>query len=180
MGQWRTLDELVYYHMGPRRFAEEINRRIDEKYRAWPRDKITVYADPSSLYGDDKQDEDDLSWFDIVRRKTGLDFRAAPTNNLNPRLEAVRGPMTLMIDGRVPGYLLSPTCTRLWRAYASDYCYRRIKGPHERHREVPDKNEASHVADADQYAMLGGGEYGSVMERREASLDITKITEAIE
>jgi hypothetical protein len=93
----------------------------------------------------------------------------APTNDPNKRREAVAFYMTNLIDGE-PGMLVHPQAKVLRKAYQGGYCFRRIQvGGDERYRDAPDKNEYSHVAEADQYLMLGAGEDRTIM-RRDASI----------
>jgi hypothetical protein len=66
--------------------------------------------------------------------------------------------MKRMIDGE-PGMLIHPRCKRLRKAYQGGYHYKRVQvGGDARYRDEPDKDLYSHVADADQYLMLGAGE----------------------
>jgi hypothetical protein len=165
-GQWLGLDELVTENMGAVRFGEELNRLLaTEKYRGM---RAVCWADPSAIF---KGQNDENSWVDTVRSVTGLTVRPAPgNNNLTPRLDAVRLPLTRLIDGR-PGYLLSPTCKVRRKAMNSGYRYKRVAVQGGvRFEDKPDKNESSHVMDAEQYGKLGGGEYIEVMGRKQSSL----------
>ena len=106
---------------------------------------------------------------EIVNHVTGLRFRAAPSTNPSVRLDAVRQPLTRLIDGRQPGLLLSPHCRVLRRGFNSSYRYKRIfVAGRAQYMDVPEKNDASHVHDALQYALLGGGEFAQVRGRRES------------
>lgn len=103
--------------------------------------------------------------FDILRAG-GLVAEPAKTNDPTLRIEAVRVPMTRMIDGTA-GMLIHPDCRVLRKGYAGGYNYRRVQlGGDARFRDVPDKNMFSHVCDADQYLMIGAGE-GKAIVRRE-------------
>jgi hypothetical protein len=82
-------------------------------------------------------------------------------------MEAVRVPLTRLIDGR-PGLVISPTCRVLRKGFNSGYRYRRVQlAGSERYEDKPEKNEWSHVHDSAQYALLGGGELAEVTGRRE-------------
>ena len=109
---------------------------------------------------------DERSWVEVVSAVTGIAFRPAPSNALSLRLEAVRQPMARLIDGR-PGLLVSPTCKVLRRGFNSAYKFKRVfvGGSVVRYMDQPEKNEASHVQDALQYAMLGAGGYHDVRVR---------------
>jgi hypothetical protein len=74
--------------------------------------------------------------------------------------------MKRLIDGE-PGMLIHPQCRTLRKGYAGGYHYKRVQvSGDEKYRDEPDKNLYSHVCDADQYGMLGGGE-GKAIVRRE-------------
>jgi hypothetical protein len=112
---------------------------------------------------------DERSWVEIVNHVTGLRFRAAPSNNPSVRLDAVRQPLTRLIDGRQPGLLLSPRCRALRRGFNSSYRYKRIfVAGRAQYLDTPEKNDASQVHDALQYGLLGGGEFADVRGRRQA------------
>lgn len=84
--------------------------------------------------------------------------RPAPGNNrLNVRLEAVEQCLNRMVDGAA-GLLVSPTCTTLKAAMDGGYHYRKLATTAERYSDEPEKDKYSHIADALQYALLGGGE----------------------
>lgn len=166
-GQWRKLAELTTHARehnsvtGPTRFGEAVARILAEKFRGLP---VHGLADPSAAYGADRANGEE-DWIAIVSRVSGVRFRPAPTNSPSVRLEAVRLPMTRMIDGRAPGLLICPTCRHTLQAYSRDYQWQVTAG---RRGERPLKNWASHLADADQYALLDGGAYHEVMGRTRA------------
>lgn len=163
-GQWRLLDELVaeeHASMGAKRFGGLLAQLLAERYRGLP---VIAWGDPSAGEGADRvAGEDD--WLRMVGHAIGAPVRAAPTNRLHPRLEAVRLPLTRLIDGHLPGVLLSPRCRVLRKGFNSHYRYRRVQVAGGRYDDKPDKNPWSHVHDALQYVMLGGGEYAEVMSR---------------
>jgi len=69
-------------------------------------------------------------------------------------------PMNRLIDGR-PGLLVSKDCARIRKSLSGGYHFKRVAmgGGQERFRDMPSKNEHSHVGDAYGYLMLGGGEH---------------------
>ena len=65
-----------------------------------------------------------------------------------------------------PGFLLDPKVKVLRKGLAGAYCYKRVQvSGDERFKDTPDKNEYSHVADALQYCLIGGGAGDSVRYR---------------
>ena len=164
-GGWHILEELVgEAGMGAVRFGEALARLLNEDRYANCR-TINGTADPSAQDGNDKQ-AGEMSWIEIVAAKAGIRVRPAPTNKLIPRLEAVRLPLTRLIDGK-PGFLLSPRCEVLREGFASSYRFRKMNTKDERYDEEPEKNDSSHPHDALQYLCSAGGEDGAVRERKD-------------
>jgi len=165
-GQLRRLANVVAarHGVGPKRFGVEVAALL-----ATPRfmpflvqTNIRGNGDPSAFHGQDKEDPDDAHWMDRFASAAGLvgDMRPrpAPTNLLTPRLQAVRD--TLVVEEGLPRGLFDPENVKeLRRAYNGAYRYRKLHVTgDERYDLEPEKNDASHVADADQYlAMMEGG-----------------------
>lgn len=163
-GQWRILGELVgATGTGARRFAQALAKTLKEKFQEAR--TIKAWADPSAAYGADKQ-AGEQSWIEIVAAEAGITVEAAPTNKLIPRLEAVRLPLTRLIDTE-PGLLLSDACLVLRQGFNATYRYRKVKPNEEVYAEEPEKNEASHPHDALQYLLSGGGEHFEVLDRKD-------------
>ncbi len=98
-----------------------------------------------------------------------LDVRcqAAPSNNLTERLEAVKSVLNRAIDGE-SGLIISPRCGHLRKALSGGYHYKTVRSANgARTLETPEKNTYSHVADALQYCLSGGGEYQHVLYHRQ-------------
>jgi hypothetical protein len=156
-GNWRVVDELVCEHgTGPRRFARELRHLLSTQYpHHWAerRHMIRAWGDPAAAHGQDKKDGE-ASWLQIVSAELGIQVLPAPSNRLHPRLEAVRRPLS-----RNRGFLLSTVCKRLRKGFNGLYRYlRRMHAGSTLYSDEPEKNEASHIQDALQYALLGGGE----------------------
>jgi hypothetical protein len=163
-GSWRVVDELVgETGTGPTRFGEALAQRLHERYGK--ASAIVGWADPSASDGADKRGGEQ-SWVEIVAAKAAITIRPAPTNRLIPRLEAVRRPLSRLIDGK-PGLLLSPRCATLRQGFAAGYRFRKRVGSNETD-DVPEKNSYSHVHDALQYALSGGGEDLAIRERADS------------
>lgn len=172
-GQLRRLAEVVatQHGVGPKKFGEAV-RAMLETARFSPffvAGNVRGYADPSAFYGADKEDPDDAAWVDRFARAAGLlgDMRPrpAPSNLLTPRLQAVRD--TLVVDEGHPKSLFDPQhCRTLRQAYNGGYRNRklRIVGS-DRYDPEPEKNNYSHVADADQYLAMMEGGYARAMGR---------------
>jgi hypothetical protein len=155
-GQILIHQEIVCDGIGAVRFAEQIKRELAENFPGFP---ITgLWGDPA---GAQKAQTDESTVFAIMKA-AGLPFRPAPGQKISLRLEAVRAPLTRLVDGK-PGVLIHRRCTMLRAALSGKYCYKRIQVTAERYMDKPDKNEYSHVADAMTYLALGMGEGKALM-----------------
>lgn len=157
-GQWRKHSEIVTENMGIVRFAEVLRNHLAVHY---PKHNLrSITGDPAG----DIRNDDERTTYDLLRA-AGIEARPASSNEPTLRIEAVGAGMRRMIDGE-PGMLIHPRCRMLRKAYAGAYHYKRMALAGEaRFRDVPEKNAHSHVADADQYLMLGAGE-GKALVRR--------------
>src|SRR4051812_27103138 len=69
-----------------------------------------------------------------------------------------------------PGRMISPACKVLRKGFAGGYHFKRVKVTgDERYHDTPNKNEFSHVHDALQYALSGGGEVRALTGLRGAA-----------
>lgn len=147
-GQVRVFDELQAERMAVKQFWRDV---VYPHYRAKWGDFEVVGAsfDPAGnaegegegksaigLLNDEYETDDPLR----------LPFYVYPceTNDPTRRQDAVRTPLTRMIDG-APAFLLHPRCKTLRAGFNGKYCYRkmRVVGP-ARYHQKPDKNAYSH------------------------------------
>ena len=103
-----------------------------------------------------------------------LRVRPAPTNSPTARWEAVRLPLTRLIDGQ-PGFLLDPGCKVLRAGFNAGYRFRKKNASDaSEYHEQADKNKYSHPHDALQYALSGGGEDAEIRGRGQRDRDRRK------
>lgn len=157
-GQWRILAELCMEDAGVVRFAETLAGFMAQHFGGAPLG--TCWGDPAGAY----RDQQERTALELMTTHTGWKWRPAPcgNNDLTIRLEVVKGALGRLIDGK-PGIVFSPKCPTLREAMNGRYHYRPIRSAgsdlgHQEFREEPHKNSYSHVADALQYLLLGGGE----------------------
>lgn len=157
-GQWRVFAELTTDRSGIRRFGQALKVFMATHYP-----NLTVgcaWGDPSGTAGDEGE-----TAFDILKAETGWVWKPAPTNDAEIRREALRGPLARMIDGE-PGFLVSSTCGTIRKGLVSGFHYRFIASSNgATTHEQPTKNSYSHVCEAVEYLVLGGGEYDVVHQR---------------
>lgn len=161
-GRWRIINELVSDDVGIDRFCEQARPWLVENFPGLQPGQIKLWGDPA---GTQKAQTDEKTCFQIMRAH-GFDPQPGPTQNPTIRREAVASPMGRLIVGQ-PGFLISPTCTTLRKGLMGGYCYKRLKVSDERYQDHPDKNLYSHVADALQYLMCGGGEAHALVSSRQ-------------
>jgi len=154
-GQWRMLAELSTHDrerggvVGPQRFGEALAALLAERAPGLPAE---VVADPAAAYGADRE-AGEASWIDIVARAAGLPVRAARSQDPTLRIEALRRPLTRLLEAGKPGLVLDPSCRLMARALARDYRWQVTAG---RRGDRAVKNWASHLVEAAQYALLDG------------------------
>ena len=150
-GQLRVLKEYTSEDMGIRTFAKSIV--LPGLQKDFPYCKIgSSRADPSGIAHDMIMEE--LSCIGELN-SLGIETIGARTNDIEPRIGAVRYFLNMMIDGK-PAFVLSREgCPQLRRGFIKDYCYKRISvSGEERYKEVPHKNASSHPHDGLQYSAL--------------------------
>jgi hypothetical protein len=166
-GQLQFIDELCADDLGAVRFAEDAARYIRSHYRNRP---ISGHGDPA---GDQRAQTDERTPFDVVNSQ-GIPIGPAPTNDFTLRREAIARALTrLTMLGR-PALVVSPKCKRLRKAMNGGYHFKRVAAAgDDRFRDVPDKNEYSHVAEAAQYLAVGEGEDSRALE---SSVERRRVT----
>ena len=112
-----------------------------------------MIGDPA---GDFRAQTDESTPFQVLRG-AGLTARPAQSNDVSLRIEAVAGTLNRMVEGQ-SGLLVDYRCKELIKGFEGGYGYRRMQVSGERYDDKPDKNRFSHIHDALQYLMLGGGE----------------------
>jgi hypothetical protein len=172
--QWRGLAELWAIHQGPDAFSENLNSLLS---RLVPGYEVLGTADPMACVGD--PDKEGSAFADIVSRKTGVRFKAAPTNLLGPRLDAVRIPLKLMIDAQTPAFLISPTMLQTRAAFNGRYMFEKKRGNEAQEDEKPVKTHPwSDLVDSVQYTFCKFGDYHEVQGRAARSRPQRRVTQA--
>lgn len=146
-GTLNVLEEVVSIDMGLEQFVKTKLQPLLYESRYSGRETYIV-GDPA---GTSKSQVNELSCFDVLK---AAGFRAYPaaTNDIGPRLRAVE---SLLLQNRMGGPAVrieAGRCPTLVKALWHDYRYKR-----RRSGELlpsPEKNGASHIADAFQYGCL--------------------------
>ena len=159
-GRWLLLQEIVAFDMGIVRFAELLRQELATRYSGCD---AMIIGDPA---GDFRAQTDESTPFQVLRG-AGLVARPAQSNDVSLRIEAVAGTLNRMVDGK-SGVLIDPRCKELIKGFEGGYGYRRMQVSGERYDDKPEKNRFSHIHDALQYLMLGGGEGREVLGHKPA------------
>lgn len=150
-GQLLILKEYVADGMGIRSFAESIV--IPSIAKDFPYCKVgESIADPAGNSRSEVVEE-----MSCIGELTSLGIRTEParTNDISPRIGAVRYFLNKMIDGK-PGLLLDKkNCPTLFKGFVKGYVYARVAvSGEERYKDTPNKNMYSHPMDALGYGCL--------------------------
>ena len=142
-GQWVVVDELVSDSMGIDRFSDEV---LEHSARYFPDTDFIDIGDPA---GAQRAQTDEKTCFQILWAK-GIQIEPG-LQDPTIRQECVRKPLRTLVSGK-PQFALHPRCRVLRKGFMGAYAFRRMQVSGERYTSVPDKNEASHIHDALQYA----------------------------
>jgi hypothetical protein len=116
--------------------------------------EVVDFADPAAF---DRRANDSQSAADILRRSCGIHLSPGP-RTLTARFEPVRrwllGAHPYPAPGEPMGKLLiDPNCPRLKEAFKSAYHFKTLPGAQARYHDIPEKNWASHLMNALEYAI---------------------------
>lgn len=153
-GQVRVVHELVCEDMGAQLFAKLL--RVDIN-RFFPHCDVQYWGDPA---GGNKTQNDEFTYFQILKQHAGITVRPSPVLRIKPRLEAVKSLFLRNVYGGKPAVLISTACKVFISGLSGGYKFRQLQVSGEaRHHDEPEKNRYSDVQDAFQYAVCGMGEY---------------------
>ena len=173
-GRWNVFHEIVSQDMGLERFGQHLLYELNTRFKNL---EPQIWGDPA---GSKRDEIFEVTSFDHLRT-LGLNARPTASNDFQVRREAGAAPMLRLIDGK-PGLQVHASCRQLRKALAGGYHFKRvgIGGGYDRFRDVPNKNQSSHVGDAYGYLCSGGGEHrrlvrgqrpGAVFEPAQAKMD---------
>jgi hypothetical protein len=151
IGQWLIAREFCGEDIGVDPHAAALKRFLATELPGFTVGKVT--GDPSGR----AKGAHDMDMFRIVQSRLGGVAIPALTNDPDTRIEAVNGTFRRLINGS-PAILIDPRCKMLRAACISGYRYKKLRQAGNQYTDKPDKNEHSHVAEALQYLLLGGGE----------------------
>lgn len=157
-GRWRVLAEMWAENTGASAYADLLKPFMATTF---PGFNFVMFGDPA---GEHLAEAADVSPMLMFRAK-GLKILPAPTNDPSIRINAVDQLLRRDDGDGGPAFLVSPRCRALLAAMGGGYMYRRLQVSGEQYSEQPVKDRHSHIADALQYAVIGGGEGRALVSR---------------
>jgi hypothetical protein len=151
-GNWRVLSELIGSNESASIFAPKVKRHLAQTY---PGFKVEFWGDPR---GADRGQTDESTAYDIFRAH-GMNVLPATTDN-SPEMR--RSAMSSVLNRR-NGFKINPACMTIKVGFAGGYHYQKVRGTG-MYKLRPEKNLYSHVCEAVENAILGGGEGDAVVE----------------
>lgn len=145
-GRWVVLKELIGDNESAQVFAPRVRRTLAQWF---PGFKAEFWGDPR---GADKTQSTETTAYDIFMAH-GMRVMPATTDN-NPEMR--RSAVGAVLDRR-NGFQINPSCLVAKTGFAGGYHYPKIKGTG-MFSERPRKNRFSHIVEAIENAILGGGE----------------------
>ena len=146
-GNWLALAELIGENESAQLFAPRVKRLLSRNFQGF---EAEFWGDPR---GGDGTQATETTAFDIFQ-KLGMRVLPATTDNA-PELR--RSAMEAVL-GRRSGFKAARSCLMLRRGLSGGYHYAKIKGREGMYAPRPVKNSYSHVVEAMENMILGGGE----------------------
>lgn len=142
-GRVLSLSEITSTNMGIETFiTRKLLPHISEHY---PGQHILCAPDPA---GFDKQQLNEMTLVNALE-SAGFECIRPPSNKPVYRIQAVERLLSQQVDGEAM-YLIDPSCRMLIKGFQHGYRYKKKRDG--QLENSPDKNEYSHVHDANQYA----------------------------
>ena len=150
-GRWTLLSELIGDNESASLFAPRVKRHIAQKY---PGFKCDFWGDPR---GADQNQSDETTAYKIFEAMGMMVLPATTDNNPEMRRSAVN-----TVLARRNGFQINPDCMIVKTGFSGGYHYPKIKGTGG-FSERPRKNLYSHIVEAMENAILGGGEGDAIL-----------------
>lgn len=146
-GGWRVLSELIGDNESAALFAPRVRRHLAQKY---PGFGAEFWGDPRML---DRTQATEVTAGDVF---DNLGMKILPSTSDNDP-DTRRSTVESVLERR-NGLKVNKSCLMVKRALAGGYHYAKIKGTAGMYSPRPVKNSYSHIAEAVENALIGGGE----------------------
>lgn len=142
-GRVLTLAEITSENMGIEKFERTLlTPFVTSNFTGYP---VLCAPDPAGFM---KQQQNEMTLVDVLRN-AGYECIKPPTNNPEYRIQAVERLLNQQVDGEAM-YLVDQSCEKLIKGFKHGYRYKKRRNGELDNK--PDKNEYSHIHDANQYA----------------------------
>ena len=151
---WFIQREYIGRDMSAVEFAPLLKSYLSQQY---PGFTFNFWGDPAGQHRGEATDKTPFQVFG----EHGMTVLPAPNpqNQRTVRWEAVNGVlMRRSQSGRPSSLLIDPCCVTLITGLSGGYFMRRLRVSGERYAEEPEKNQYSHICEAFENQLLGGGE----------------------
>ncbi|MDD3885157.1 MAG: hypothetical protein PHW66_09560 [Gallionella sp.] len=147
-GRVLTLDNISTFGMAIETAIEtKLLPLLRQKYDGFD---IAVTGDPSGNAGGQAEEASCADIFRRYRRKGISKVKLAWSNSPVHRQGATDHFLSMLVQRGMPAYLIDPNCTDLIRALGGGYQFKKTKDG--RNSEDVDKNDDSHLGEANEYA----------------------------
>jgi hypothetical protein len=151
---WFVQREYIGRDMSAAEFAPLLKSYLMQQY---PGFSFIFWGDPAGQHRGEAHDQTPFEVFE--EHKMHVLPAPNPQNMRSIRHEAVNGVLLRRSQaGRPSALLIDPGCVTLITGLAGGYFMRRLRVSGERYAEEPEKNQYSHVCEAFENQLLGGGE----------------------
>ena len=153
-GLWLVLSELIGDNESAALFAPRVAQHLAQEYPGFDFD---AFGDPR---GADKGQNDETTAYDIFQNHGIFVIPATTDNNVEMRRSSVES-----VLARRNGVKVANRCLTLRTGLAGGYHYKKIQGLDGLYSPNPVKNIYSHIVEAFENGILGGGEGASLVTR---------------
>jgi hypothetical protein len=171
-GDWFAQREFIAKDESATEFAPALKSYLLQHYPGY---SFIFWGDPAGGKRGEANDETPF----MVFAEHGMTVRPAPNpqNQLTVRHEAVNAVLMRRSSGgqRPSSLIVSPRCVTFITGMSGGYFLRRIKVSGERYSDQPEKNQYSHICEAFENGILGGGEGRAVTMGRAADAHATMV-----
>ena len=162
-GMWIALSELIGHNESAELFAPRVKVHLAQRYGGF---RVETWGDPR---GADGTQGTETTAYDVFAAH-GIRVLPATTDN-SPEMR--RSTVSRVLDKR-NGLKINPSCLTLKAGLAGAYHFAKVRGRPGMYTPSPVKNAYSHVVEAFENALLGGGEgwallAGPAQERKRPS-----------
>lgn len=162
-GRWVLLSELIGDNESAQLFAPRVRRHLSQYVGC----KAEFWGDPR---GADGTQSVETTAYDVFQAHGMRIFPATTDNSPEMRRSTVES-----VLARRNGFIINPACITAKTGFAGGYHYPKIKGMPGVFGDRPRKNRYSHIVEACENALLGGGEGETMIASSRPAPKVSKV-----